>query len=265
MNIKHGLLVSYGLFFLVSATDASADRSKISWTDWNGKISIQKMEKQEELQGAPANGAASNEETGPAAALELERSLRGRTVNESAKDFVDYDGQREHMYYPDAQPVPVDPKSIVEMTPDFWTQEQLILDFQKNGLGKAGFIVVLKTEYCHKNKFRSCSVTTAILNKSSASLLSKFRVYGAWLGVLNPKSSDPAYAEWQQKVAQTYEFNPGPGANIYVVIPGEGEMVPVLRSDSTKLGLNVESFESNSGASPSLEAMLQYALTQAGK
>src|SRR5581483_7032789 len=135
-----------GLAFLMmglrAATGAAAESAY--WTEWTGPVRLPRVSAQAVDTGPAA--VAANQADGPAAALALERGLRGRVVNNSAHVHSALDEHREHMYYPEASPVPMDPERIVPMTPELWTDEQILADFRKNRTPEQeGLIIFLKT------------------------------------------------------------------------------------------------------------------------
>ena len=229
------------------------------WSEWTGPLTIRKVAALAQPRAAAPATVATD---GPAAALDLERSLRGRRVNKAAESMIAYDGRPEHMYYPDAQPVPMNPERIIPMTPELWTDEQIMADFQKNHTPEQeGILIFLKTEYCHKNKYRLCAVATAALDKRSTPALARFRIYGAWLGKLNPRHGEAAYAVWQDKVSEMYEFDQGPGSNFFIMVPKPGQEPVFFRTDAARMQMYRDPFEAESGKVPLLEKVLEAALS----
>ena len=113
---------------------------------------------------------------------------------------------------------------------------------------------VLKTEYCHQNNFRGCAVTTAAFEKRATPLIKNFRVYAAWVELLNPDREKVAgMQKWLNEVRDFYDFDQGPGANVFIFVPGR----PRENSDALRLGLSETEFETNGGRVPKLEAWLK--------
>jgi hypothetical protein len=191
---------------------------------------------------------------GPEAALAFLRASRGDIVDPSSQRMP-YTDSGKGMKYPESFPVPIAGlRNIVAMTPQIWTPEQLMIDFEKNKTPEQiGFIVFLKTEYCSQNAFRGCAVTTAAFEKRTTPLLKRFRVYGAWVEHLNPDREIPGHDEWLDEVRNFYDFDQGPGANIYIFIPGK----PLASSDAYQLGMSETEFETNGGRALKLESWLQ--------
>ena len=165
-----------------------------------------------------------DEDLGPDAALALEKSLRGSETR----------GRRST----GASPVDLERcRNITQMSPDLWTKEDILADFERTRTeDQVGVVVFVKTELCHGNRFRLCAVTTAALEKQATAILEHYKVYGAWIKS-NPEHTGQEWRKWEREVIREYGFVQGPGARIVVLVPYGDEGLHVvcmaIRSAST--------------------------------
>jgi hypothetical protein len=205
---------------------------------------------------------------GPEAALALEKSQRGDETNEKARRRMSYRMDKSKNFLPAANPIMLEGlQNIVPLTPTLWDMQHVIEDFEANSNGEQkGIVVFLKTEFCHRNAGRLCSVTTAALEKRSTPLLRQFRVYGAWIKELALEhiapEDVPKIVTWHDNLINTYGFKQGPGARVVVLVKrADGQWVQAA-SNAQELGLYISEFEANGGKTPGLENLLQSALTE---
>ncbi|MBI5200336.1 MAG: hypothetical protein HY925_02015, partial [Elusimicrobia bacterium] len=146
----------------------------------------------------PAAAPAQAASEGPAEVIAYEKSLRG-IPDERTRD--------PYGRYPQAQtPDMHRMKNIITMDQSLWTPAQLEADMRKAATpGVKGVLVMVKTEFCHTNPWRLCTVATAALEKRSTPLLRQVRVYAAWVKG-NPEHSGRAWQQWEEKVIDQYKF-----------------------------------------------------------
>ena len=198
---------------------------------------------------APAPAAQADE--GPAAVIAYEKSLRG------VKDDKAYD---PYDRYPKAATPDMDKmKNIITMNQTLWTPAQLEADLKKTAVpGQKAILVMVKTEFCHTNPWRLCTVTTAALEKRSTPALRQVRVYGAWVKG-NPDHQTREWRQWEDKVIDAYKFEQGPGAKLVLLAPGKGV---VAESHALELKLISQELEKDGGRTPALEAWLNAGLAK---
>jgi len=205
-----------------------------------------------------SKNSTEQENLGARQALAFEKERRGH-LHPWLKEHPERDHRLWEKAYPEAEPIPLthDLKNIIPLTPKMWSKEHVWKHFHANKQeGQVAPLVFVKTEFCHKNGARPCSVTTAAFEKQSTPLMSHFKVYSAWVRG-NPMQKGWSWKNWEKKVIREYEFKQGPGPRIAVLMPGGASS---LKTTAASLDLVVPKFEEHEGKTPELEAFLKEAL-----
>jgi hypothetical protein len=168
--------------------------------------------------------------------------------------------------YPNCNPVEFTGMNhIIPMGKDLWTRQQILDDFNQNKTPEqVAPIVILKTEFCYQDG-AMCTATTAAFEKQSTPFLHHFRVYGYWVyqdsdwtqnakGEWDRKYVDIKDTEFNDLITKEYEFDQGPGANIFFLNPKGGE--DLLRTDAGELDLSMEALKEYKGETPLLTLVL---------
>jgi hypothetical protein len=171
-----------------------------------------------------------------------------------------------------------DTKNIAPLSNELWKPKQIIEDFHKHKLpGQVAPLILLKTEFCNGTKSSYCAMATKAFEENASTYIKNFRVYGYWIyqesdfdktdgvwarndnnnfGIITFNGMDPNKLD--RKILRKYDFDQGPGTNIIVLNPDDGDVA--YRTDAAKLNLDRDHYEQSPPDVSTLDEALMEAI-----